>query len=91
MAPSGDRAAGVKARPKADPPQQRLIQWLRAPRTPPAAGHSRFCLGPTLGKPKQPPIRELEITAENLHFAFAAAFAFDHELRSDWKPAGQPT
>jgi hypothetical protein len=31
------------------------------------------------------------MAAENLHLAFAAAPAFDHELRADREPAGKPT
>jgi hypothetical protein len=55
--------------------QQYLLAPLAAGATTNRPG---FAFARPLWQPEQRPVRELEMAAENLHLAFAAAPAFDH-------------
>jgi len=73
----------VRARPVA----QLLAAGAR--RGGPAAG-ARFALHWMRRQRQKRSVGKLEMTAENLRLAFAAARSFDHELGADRKAVGQP-
>ena len=85
-----DTAGGARAR-------GRLGQWPRqfnglgpsAARLAGAAAGARFALHRMRRQRQKSTVGKLEMTAENLRLAFAAARSFDHELGADWKAVGQ--
>ena len=70
-----------------------LGQWptgsarARSARSP--SGWSGFSLRRPNRQRKEGAVRKFQVPAEDLHLAFAAAFAFDHEFRAHRKPTGK--